>query len=106
MNSLFSITPQLLRRAADVQEHILRLQDELRSILGRITSPEAPQGPERKVSAVARVRPAKKERKAATAAGTSPSAPQAQKLVASKKPAAARTGMTFKEAILKVLASR
>jgi hypothetical protein len=108
MNSLSSITPQLLRRAADVQEHILKLQEELTSILGRIASPEAPKGPQRKVSAVARakVRPARKERQAVTVAGTSTSAPQAGKLVASKKAAGAKTGMTFKEAILKVLASR
>ena len=114
MNSLSSVAPQLLRRAADVQEHILKLQDELTSILDRITSAEGPDEPKRKVGDVARakVRPAKKERwarverKAATVASTSTSAPQAEKLVTSKKPAAAKTGMTIKEAILKVLASR
>jgi hypothetical protein len=114
MNSLSSVTPQLLRRAADVQEHILKLQDELASILCTITSAEAPEKPKRKVSDAARatMRPAKKERwatverKAVTVASTSTSAPQAERLVTSKKPAAAKTGMTFKEAILKVLASR
>ena len=114
MNSLSSVTPQLLRRAADVQEHILKLQDELTSILRTITSAEAPEEPKRKVTAVARakVRPAKKERwarvegKAAAVADTSTSAPQSEKLVTNKKPAAAKTGMTFKEAIMKVLASR
>jgi hypothetical protein len=114
MNSLFLVTPQLLRRAADVQEQILKLQDELASILDRIRTPEAAEGAKRRVSdgARARTRPAKKERwarverKAATEASTSASAPQAGKLDTSKKPAAAKTGMTIKEAILRVLASR
>jgi hypothetical protein len=90
------------------------LQDELTSILHTITSAEAPVGPKRKVSDGGRVkvRPAKKERsagverKAATVAVTSTSAPKAEKPVAGKKSAAAKTGLTFKEAILKVLASR
>jgi hypothetical protein len=114
MNSLSSLTPQLLRRAADVQEHILKLQDELTSILDGIRTPEAAEGAKRRVSdgARAKARPAKKERwarvegKAAMAASTSGSAPKAENLVASKKPAAGKAGMTIKEAILKVLASR
>src|ERR1017187_9387259 len=93
MNSLSPLTPQLLRRAADVQEHILKLQDELTSILATITSPEAAEEPKREVSdaAEAKMRPAP---------------PQAEKPVTSKKPAAGKTGMPFKEAIFKALASR
>jgi hypothetical protein len=34
MNSLTELTPKQLRRAADLQERILSLQDELGSILG------------------------------------------------------------------------
>ena len=58
-----------------------------------ITSPEAPEEPKRKVSdaAEAKMRPA---------------APQAEKLVTSKSPPGGQTGMPFKEAILKALASR
>src|ERR1035438_1573054 len=71
MNSLSSVTPQLLRRAADVQEHILKLQDELTSILRTITSPEAPEEPKREVSDAAKAK-------------MRPAAPQVEKLVTSK----------------------
>jgi hypothetical protein len=42
MNNLLGITPKQLRRAADLQERILKLQDELTGILG--VPPETPAG--------------------------------------------------------------
>jgi hypothetical protein len=34
MNTLTALSPQQLRRAADIQEHIFKLQDELTALLG------------------------------------------------------------------------
>ena len=70
MNTLIHIEPKQLRRAADLQERILKLQDELTEILGAPESPatEAPEQTKNrkkyKFSAAARakMRKAQKER--------------------------------------------
>jgi hypothetical protein len=57
MNSITNLTPQQLRRAADVQERIQALQRELNLILGSPVptfEPEAPVIKRRKMSAAGR----------------------------------------------------
>ena len=78
---MINITPTQLRKAADIQEKIQSLQEELGQILGgpaETTTPEAPK--KRKVSAAgrARMRAAQKARWAKIK-GTAPSATPAQK---------------------------
>ena len=55
MNSITNLTPQQLRQAADIQEQIVALQDELQRLLGTPATPapesfQAP-GPKRRISA-------------------------------------------------------
>lgn len=83
MNSITSITPQQLRRAADIQERIQSLQDELTSLLGGGTAPAsagAPAGrkPRRRLSAagLANIRAGARRRWAALRAQSGGSAPQ------------------------------
>lgn len=83
MNSITSITPQQLRRAADIQERIQSLQDELTSLLGGGAAPAAagaPAGrkPRRRLSAagLANIRAGARRRWAALRAQSGASAPQ------------------------------
>jgi hypothetical protein len=60
MNTSFTPSPQKLRRAADIQEKILNLQDQLHEILGSPTIAPAPPSEEpkkkREVSRAARAK--------------------------------------------------
>src|SRR5689334_4511824 len=72
MNSMTNLSPQQLRRAADVQERILSLQNELSRLLGTARTAPAAEAPRRKklsrkahanIAAAARRRWAKLKRK-------------------------------------------
>jgi len=55
MNSITNLTPQQLRRAANIQEKVLSLQKELSRLLGTAESSGAPASPKkRKMSAAGR----------------------------------------------------
>jgi hypothetical protein len=56
MNPINALTPKNLRRAADIQEKVLKLQDELSKLLGAVAREEsAPAAPKkRKMSAAGR----------------------------------------------------
>ena len=41
MNSLIGLTPKALRKAADLQERIAALQEELEQLLGEVSAPTA-----------------------------------------------------------------
>jgi hypothetical protein len=58
MNGIISLSPSQLRRAADLQECILALQDDLNQILGATSQPNHEPAPQkkRKMSAAARAR--------------------------------------------------
>src|SRR6266853_726219 len=58
MNGITSLSPSQLRRAADLQERILALQDDLNQILGATSQPNHEPAPQkkRKMSAAARAR--------------------------------------------------
>jgi hypothetical protein len=69
MNALTQLSPKQLRRAADLQERVLALQDEVNAILGGPAEATATGAPrKRKVSAAARakMRKAQRERWAST----------------------------------------
>jgi hypothetical protein len=76
MNSITSLSPAQLRKAADIKERIDALQDQLSTILGEVPTPAATEAPKRKkVSAAgkARMRAAQIARWAAIK-GTTPTA--------------------------------
>jgi hypothetical protein len=78
MNSLTNLSPQQLRRAADLQEKISSLQGELAKLLGGAPAAASSPAPKRKISAagIARIRAAQKERWAREKA-KAPTAPAA-----------------------------
>jgi len=85
MNSLSSLSPQQLRRAADIQERILSLQGELNRILGEAPSAPIAAAPvshpagKRKLSpqAIANIRAGVRKRLAAQKAKAGPTRPAA-----------------------------
>jgi hypothetical protein len=69
MNSLINLTPQQLRRAADLQERIVGLRNDLAALLGAVapTAPPVPPAPtrgKRRISAagIERIRAAQRAR--------------------------------------------
>jgi hypothetical protein len=65
LNSLTNLSPTQLRRAADLQERILELQNELQEIVGapaETTTPDEPKKKRKKFSAAARARMRKAQR--------------------------------------------
>ena len=90
MNSITDLTPQQLRQAADVQEKIQELQNELNQLLGAASTPSAattaPETPGKRhftAAAKARMAQAQRERWAkikGTTPATAPKAPQKKPL--------------------------
>ena len=84
MSSIINLTPKQLRQAADVQEKIQELQDELNQLLGGTArvptaAPEAPRKRKVSVAARAKMAAAQRERWArikGTTASTVPEAPK------------------------------
>jgi hypothetical protein len=88
MNSITNLTPQQLRKAADVKEKIDAVQNELNELLGTeaLTPAAATEKPKRRkfsAAALANIRAAQKARWAAKRAGAQP-VPAAEK--ATQKP--------------------
>jgi hypothetical protein len=79
METFTSLTPQQLRRAADVKERIDALQQELSQLLGAPDSaPAAPAAPKRKkisAAGIARIRAAQRARWAAVRKGKTSAKP-------------------------------
>ena len=93
MNAIIKLTPQQLRQAADVQEKILELQEELNQLLGApaqaptVAAEPTTEGPKKRVfsaASKAKMRQAQKERwariKGTTATAPTPEAPKKRKL--------------------------
>jgi hypothetical protein len=82
MNSLINLSPQQLRKAADLQERIVALQSELAGLLGEPAAVPAPAAPgakpaaRRRISAagIERIRAAQRARWAKAHAGKAPKA--------------------------------
>jgi hypothetical protein len=86
MDKFINLTPQQLRRAADVKERIDVLEKELSQLLGAPTSAPAPAAaaaaPKRKkisAAGIARIRAAQKARWAAVKKGKAPGKPAPQR---------------------------
>jgi hypothetical protein len=100
MNSLTTLTPKQLRRAADLQERILTLRSELIGILGspaQSAAVEAPERPKkRRMSAVGRARIAAAARaRWAKTKGTASLAKPAQKAKKRRMTAAGRKALSL-----------
>ena len=95
MNAITSMTPQQLRKAADLQEKILTLQRQLSSLVGgsaAVPAAPAPAKKKGKISAagLARIRAAQKARWAKAKSGAAKAAPAAARKSRPKLSAAGR----------------
>ncbi len=96
MNSITNMTPQQLRKAADLQEKIIALQHQLNSMLGgTVAAPAAPAVARRKkgkisAAGIARIRAAQKARWAKAKRGAAKAAPAAARKPRRKMSAAAK----------------
>ena len=101
MNSIIGLTPRTLRKAADLQERIEGLQEELKQLLGKVPAPaptaEGPKKKGNKMSAAgkAAIRAAQKARwaKVRGAAGEVKPAKKAKKKLSAQGIANIRAGV-------------
>jgi hypothetical protein len=107
MNSLIGLTPKALRKAADLQERIAALQEELEQLLGEVSAPTAEAPKKRKkfsAATKAKMRASQKARWAGIR-GTAPEAkPEPQKKA--KKKMSAKGLANIRAGVAKRMAKR